>query len=536
MNTPIANNVPRELPLSMLSESPTNPRRIFDEAFLKELASSIDSQGVLASLLVRPKNQRYEIVFGAQRFRAAQIAGKEVVPVEIREMTDAQVLEAQLVENLQRRDVHPLEEARSFKALLDLEEPKYSIEQIASKIGKPPAYVATRLKLTELAEVVVEEFYREEIGVGHALLLAKLPLDKQEEALKECFQEEWSATRDRKAKRIILPVRHLQAWIEQNILLVLKDAPFDKKDAHLIAIAGSCVDCPKRTGHNKLLFADLGKQDACTDPNCYQAKVDGHLAKTLAAKPTLVQISTGYQKPQEGSTALPRGKYVAIQEDKPKTKEDAQRPEYKVCKFTTEAIVAEGSGKGTTHKVCANPDCAVHHPKKQTSADDAKWKAERERERKQEAVARATGFRTLEAIGNAVPVRPMKRELLYVALMLAAKLDLPRVEIVAKLHHVSGQKEEETLSKTMQAYLRRAPEGTLTRLIMEMSILLRMASGQDSNRVLAEAAKDYSVNVDAIASSVRKDFAAREKAKAEKKTDGKATPAKAAPAKLKKTA
>jgi ParB family chromosome partitioning protein len=85
-----------------------------------------------------------------------------------------------------------LEEARSFKGLLDLEEPRHSIEQIAAKIGKPHAYVATRLKRTELAEVVVEEFYREEIGVGHALLLAKLPLDKQEEALKACFREDWS--------------------------------------------------------------------------------------------------------------------------------------------------------------------------------------------------------------------------------------------------------------------------------------------------------------------------------------------------------
>jgi ParB family transcriptional regulator, chromosome partitioning protein len=98
MNTQIANNVPRELPIAMLTESPTNPRRNFDEGFLKGLASSIQSQGVLASLLVRPKDQRYEIVFGAQRFRAAQIAGKEIVPVEIRDMTDAQVMEAQLVE------------------------------------------------------------------------------------------------------------------------------------------------------------------------------------------------------------------------------------------------------------------------------------------------------------------------------------------------------------------------------------------------------------------------------------------------------
>ena len=88
------------------------------------------------------------------------------MPVRIVNLTDAEALEAQLIENLQRRDVHPLEEAQGFRALLNLEEPKYSIEQIAAKTGKSPAYVAQRLKLTELAPAVVNAFYKEEIGVG----------------------------------------------------------------------------------------------------------------------------------------------------------------------------------------------------------------------------------------------------------------------------------------------------------------------------------------------------------------------------------
>jgi hypothetical protein len=211
-------------------------------------------------LLVRSKDEvSFEIVFGARRYRAAQMAEATTVPVRIKYMTDAEVLEAQLIENLQHRDVHPIEEAHGFKALLDLEEPKYSIEQ--------------------------------------------------------------------------------------NVLLLLKDAPFDKRNGHLVAIAGSCTDCPKRTGHNKLLFADLGKQDACADPSCYQAKVDAHVAKTLTEKPKLVQISTAYIKPQDGSPVVPRGTYVAIQDEKPKDKQEAQRPEYKECKFTTEAIITDGEGK-----------------------------------------------------------------------------------------------------------------------------------------------------------------------------------------------
>ena len=185
MNTTIVNaSEYRELPLAMLTESKTNPRRIFEEKALKEMAETVRGKGVYQPLLVRPLTERsFEIVFGARRYRAAQMAEVATVPVRIRNMTDVEVLEAQLIENLQRRDVHPLEEAQGFHALLNLEEPKYSIEQIGAKVGKAPAYVATRARLTELIPAVVEAFYAEEIGVGHALLLAKLQPVQQEAAL-----------------------------------------------------------------------------------------------------------------------------------------------------------------------------------------------------------------------------------------------------------------------------------------------------------------------------------------------------------------
>lgn len=510
----------RDVSLALLTESPTNPRRSFDEAGLKELAETIRTQGVLSPLLVRPKDERhFEIVFGARRYRAAQLAESPTVPVRIKVMSDAEVLEAQLIENLQRRDVHPMEEAQGFKALLDLEEPTYSIEQIAAKTGKSPAYVAQRVKLTELTEAVIEAFYRDEIGVGHALLLAKLPADKQDEALQACFREDWAATSERKAKRILLPVRSLQTWIEQNILLLLKDAPFDKREAHLVAIAGSCVDCPKRTGHNKLLFADLGKQDACTDPSCYQAKVDAHVAKTVAEKPKLVQISTSYQnKPQEGSPVVPRGRYVAIHEEKPKDKEQAQRPEYKTCRFTTEAIIADGEGKGTTHKVCANPDCPIHHPKKQNGRShvDASFKAEQEKRRHEEAIANTTGIRVLAAIGAAVPVRLMKRDLLFVCEWLAASLNDNHLAALARQHGIKKAKENDSITRLFVLFLRKAEEGVLARVVVELTIVLA-ASIRNGAQVLREAATVYKVDTDAIALKVKQEFAAKEKAKTEKK-------------------
>jgi ParB family transcriptional regulator, chromosome partitioning protein len=486
----------------------------------EQKAETIRTHGVLEPLLVRPCTERgFEIVFGARRYRAAQLAEAETVPVRIKQMSDAEVLEAQIIENLQREDIHPMQEAESFKRLLDLEEPKYSIEQIAAKTGKSPTYVAQRLKLNELTEPVIDAFYRNEVGVGHALLLAKLPADKQDEALKACFREDWAGS-DRKAKRILLPVRNLQTWIEQNILLLLKDAPFDKRDAHLVAIAGSCVDCPNRTGHNKLLFADLGKQDACADPRCYQAKVDAHVAKVVAEKPKLVQISTSYNsKPAEGSTVVPRGKYVALHEEKPKDKEQAQRPEYKTCRFVTEAIIADGEGKGTTHKVCANHDCPIHHPKKQRGRNnnaDANFKVEQEKHRREEAIANTTGIRVLAAIGDAVPVRLMKRDLVFVVERLAGLLDENRLIIIAKQHGIKKAKDSDSIGKLFATHLRRAEESVLGRLVVELTIILS-AARTNAPQVLRDAASVYNVNTDAIALKVKQEFAAKEKARTEKK-------------------
>jgi ParB family chromosome partitioning protein len=503
----------RDVPLSLLNPSKTNPRRTFDEVALKELAESIRSQGILSPLLVRPLTENgFEIVFGERRYRAAQLSGQETVPVCIRQMSDAEALEAQLVENLIRAEIHPMEEAQGFRALLALDEPRYSIEQIAAKVGKSPVFVASRLKLTDLVPVAVEAFYADEIGVGHALLLAKLPSDQQEQALSACFKEIYNGSQ--KPARILLPVRNLQFWIDSNILLILKDAPFDKRDAQLVPTAGSCGDCPKRTGHNKLLFGDdLGRQgDRCTDPTCYHAKVSAHVTKTIAEKPELVQISTAYGAQKEGSTVLPRNKYTAIRDDQPKSKDEAKRPEFKTCKFTAEAIITEGSDVGKVHKVCANPSCPVHHPKKQTStgANDAQWKAEQEKRRKEEAIANATGLRVLAAIGAAVPVRLMKRDLLFVAERLANLLDENRCAILAKQHGIKKAKDNDAIDKLFAAFLRRADESSLGRAVVEAIVLLTASRG-NASQALRDAASAYKVDTDAISAKVKQEFAAKAK-------------------------
>ena len=517
----------RNLPLLSLTESASNPRTTFDDKALDELAESIKAQGVLSPLVVRPKGgHSYEIVAGARRYRAAQRAGLEYVPVRIAELSDAQAVEVSIVENLQRRDVHPLDEATGYVRLLALDEPKYSIEQIAAKCGKSPGYVLARVRLAQLAPAVIEAFSKDEIGVGHALLLAKLQPEQQEQALAACYQETYG--NGSKTKRILLPVRHLQQWIEHNFLLELASAPFSKEDAQLVPDAGSCVDCPKRTGHNVLLFEGISpRHDSCSDPNCYAAKLEMHVKQTVAAKPKLVQISTAYGKPADGSAAIPRNKYIEIREDKPQKKEQRDWPEYKTCKSTTEAIVTDGSEKGELRKVCADPNCAVHHPKRQPSKADAAFKAEREKQRREEALAQATGLRVLKAIGEAVPVRLMKRDLLFAVERLTEMLDERRLSILIRQHGIGQPRDSGSPAKLLAAFLPKVEENKLGRILVETVILLSMRTDTDSAKVLRDAAETYKVDIEAISAKVKQEFAAKEKAKSAKKAAPK-PPAKAA--------
>jgi ParB family chromosome partitioning protein len=483
------------------------------------LASSIKAQGILAPLVVRPVDHHFEIVAGARRYRAAQRAGLETAPVRIVELTDAQALETSIVENLQRHDVHPLDEAQGFAALMRLEEPKYTIEQISDKCGKSLVYVASRLRLTELVVPVAEAFAKDEIGVGHALLLAKLQQAQQEDALAACYQEQYSGGAG-KPKRILLPVRHLQQWIEHNILLELAAAPFSKEDAALVPDAGSCVDCPKRTGHNKLLFGDdLGKHgDQCSDPKCWAMKVDAHVKQTIAAKPKLVQISTAYGAAKADSPVVPRNKYVEVHTEKPTNPKQRDWPEYKTCKFTTEAIVTEGSEKGEKKRICANLDCPIHHARKQRPANDAAFKAEQEKRRREEAIAQTTGLRVLKAIGDAVPIRLMKRDLLFTAERLAAVLDERRIAILLRLHSVGkANGTTDAPAKLFASFLCKADEGTLGRVLVEVAVLQSAHSPTEAAKTLHGAAEFYKVDVAAITSKVKQKFAAKEKAKETKK-------------------
>jgi ParB family chromosome partitioning protein len=164
----------------------------------------------------------------------------------------------------------------------------------------------------------------------------------------------------------------------------------------------------------------------------------------------------------------------------------------------------------------------VHHAKKQSAVRDTKGNADEQKRRREEALAQATGLRTLAAVVAAVPVRLMKRDLLFVVERLAVLLDERRLEIVARQRGIKKAKDSDSIAKLFTAYLRSAEEGALSGLLVEITIL-HAATRQNAAQVLRDATTVYKVDVDAISLKVKQEFAAKEKAKLAPKPAGKTT-------------
>jgi ParB family chromosome partitioning protein len=186
-------------------------------------------------------------------------------------------------------------------------------------------------------------------------------------------------------------------------------------------------------------------------------------------------------------------------------------------------------------RVCANPECPVHHPKRQRERAGADFKAQQEKQRREEALSQATGLRVLKAIGDAVPVRLMKRDLLFAAARLAAILDERRVSILVRQHGIGKPKNGETPAKLLAAFLQKADESTLGRALVETAILLSMRDQADTARVLRDAAQVYKVDIETITAQVKQEFAAKEKARSAEKSAPK-PPSKVQPKKPRKSA
>lgn len=312
------------LSLDALQPSPTNPRKTCSEKGLQELAASIKAEGLLQPVLVRPRGDYYEVVFGHRRVQAARIAGLAAVPCMVRAMTDAEVARAQIAENLEREDVHPLEEAEGYTALMQAH--GVSADELVAQTGKSRSYIYGRLKLLHLTSELRKSFLAGEIGSEVALMLARLRNDKLQAKALGYIKGKYLELADGGEES----TRRIRNLLHERFTLELKGAMFDTADALLLPDAGACSDCSKRSG-NAPEYGDLVEakesqrhfvprkgEQICTDPECFDAKKKAHLknkAAALAAKGKTV-VDGNAARAAIDAYGNVKGQYIALKDVK----------------------------------------------------------------------------------------------------------------------------------------------------------------------------------------------------------------------------
>jgi ParB family chromosome partitioning protein len=519
MNTEAVNQEYQTVNLSQLTESLTNPRKTFDHKALNEMAESIRAVGLLQPILVRPTatEGRFEIVAGARRFRAARLAEIESVSVRVCQLTDAQALEAQVIENLIRADVHPYEETQGFLALMRLDPARYTAQELAAKTGKSVTFVLQRLKLADLIPAAAKSFQKDEIATGHALLLARLSTPQQVEAFPHCFADVWL---EGKQKKRLVNVAEFSHYIDSNIILELSEAPFSREDDSLYPAAGACLNCPKRSGFNTLLFPDV-KKDSCFDPACYGEKVTRFIAAS-----NLVQLAGDYRAVPQGSAIVPRSKYTVLK--------SGDR-----CGHATQGIVAIGNNTGAILTVCTSIECEKHstvQPRPMPAAFGANPDAEDEPEpnpiqglrqdgradqppprdfrRIEQKVKEQTAAQLRKEFGEKIFTVPSADSMELLAFMVAYAVE-DYAEDFLTLWKVAPQDEESNVETFEQllAHLASLSGKEQTAAIFDM--LLFSAGGCDAYNYrvspsVAKAAQLYGVNVEEVETRVRRDIMAQE--------------------------
>lgn len=277
-----------DLPHAAIVRSKTNPRTRFDHDKLVDLAADIQANGILQPLLVRPlpgarlqetledlqpgqMRPTHELIAGERRWRAAGMAGLKTLPVLVRALTDDQVMTAQLVENLQREDLHPMEEAEGYERM---HAAGMTAEQIGDRIGRSRAHVYTTMSLLRLIPEARTAFFDKRLTRATAELVARYTETLQPAILKDLTAVDHLGEP--------MSVRRAREHLENNYMLRLATAVFEPTDPLLVPAAGPCTTCPMRSGANPQLFEDVANADTCTNPPCFATKKAAHYERITA--------------------------------------------------------------------------------------------------------------------------------------------------------------------------------------------------------------------------------------------------------------
>lgn len=285
------------LSLDRIRTSKKNPRRNFDRDGIAELAASIRQVGVIQPITVVPTGKYFRIVAGERRFRAAKVAGLKRIPSVIRELSNAEIAKIAFIENLQRRDLDPIEEAHAIDRLMEALEAK--VEDLAALLGKSESYVYTRLRLLDLPESVQREVAGGRLPSASAVILTRLkdPVEMANVAFKAVreqlvISQVESLVKDRlhtsqKAGRSVarseIYDRKLKALRASEQKPVLAYNEFDTSVHQRVwnLRFAACGKCPKK---GVLLTRDLRQEDLCVDSSCYGTFEANELRNRLQAQ------------------------------------------------------------------------------------------------------------------------------------------------------------------------------------------------------------------------------------------------------------
>lgn len=224
----VVEGTPQEVAVNDIVANPYQPRKVFDEEKLEELAASIKEYGVVQPLVVRKSGKRYELVAGERRLRASKLAGLKQVPVVIREYDETEMMEIALIENIQRHDLNAIEEALGIKRLM--EECKLTQEQVAVKVGRSRTAVANILRLLNLAQEVQDLISQDKLTMGQAKQIATLRSEEEQISVaKAAVEQGWTARTTEEVVRELLEGKKVKVVRETVKTIFDKPAKAEKK-------------------------------------------------------------------------------------------------------------------------------------------------------------------------------------------------------------------------------------------------------------------------------------------------------------------
>ena len=194
----------QEISVDLIEPNPDQPRTNFDENKLQELAHSIKDQGVLQPIVLRKKGSKYQIIAGERRWQASRIAGKKTIPATVIEANDTKALELALIENIQRDDLNPIEEAYTYKRLMD--KLNYTQAELAKAVAKGRSTVANAIRLLDLPEKAQEAMFNNQISAGHARAVLSVPNQKGRDKLTQKIIDEKLTVREAESLARLLSI------------------------------------------------------------------------------------------------------------------------------------------------------------------------------------------------------------------------------------------------------------------------------------------------------------------------------------------